>query len=73
MNAFAAETSAWKLKGLAQDIAHEAQSAALAIKRGAQGQEEAIARVASCRKLIAQADRVLAELAAAVKRENANV
>jgi hypothetical protein len=63
MNTFAAESAAWKLAGIGQDIATEARAIALDIKRG----NPVAAHAAHCRKLIVSAERALEAIIAALE------
>jgi hypothetical protein len=63
----AAETAAWKLAGIGQDIVTEARVIALDVKRG----DPVSVRAARCRKLIANAEKVLAILSAELQHKEA--
>jgi hypothetical protein len=67
MNIFAAESAAWKLAGIGQDIATEARAIALDVKRG----DPVADRASRCRKLIVSAERVLAILSAELQHKEA--
>ena len=66
MNAFAAESAAWKIKVAGNDIETEATAIVLMLKLAPNSHVEIADRIASIRKMIFAAEKAVEELKAAI-------
>ena len=66
MNAFAAESAAWKIKAAGNDIETEATAIVLMLKLASKSHVEIADRLVTIRKIIFAAEKAVGELKAAI-------